>query len=67
MSAQGVVKCVCGQVVAVRLNSQSIEVRHNKRSALFQVPAGDEGTLTLTCPCRRTVEVRLGGQSVPVV
>lgn len=60
MSVRGVVSCVCGKVVAVRLNSQSVEVRHDKRTALFQMQAG-QGTVTITCPCRRTIEVRLEG------
>ena len=66
MSAQGVVRCDCGQVVAVQLNSQSVEVRHSGRAALFQVQAG-QGTVTITCPCRRTIEVRLEGPRPLVV
>ena len=66
MSAQGVVYGDCGKVVAVQLNSLSVEVRHSGRAALFQVQAG-RGTVTITCPCRRTIEVRLEGPRSHVV
>ena len=67
MSAPGVAECACGKVLAVQPNSQSIEVRHDKRAALFQVPAGSQGTVMITCPCRRTIEVRLEGPRSHVV